>query len=315
MHAGLISVVIPVYNGANYLRQAVDSVLSQTYPDVEIIAIDDGSTDGSSSLLDEYEERVRVLSQPNCGNVGLVRNIGIEHATGEFVAFLDQDDWWEPTKLAEQVGVFHSDAKIGLVHTAVRYFDESLAREVGPQDPSARPQDFVGSCFEALLKGNAICNSSVMLRRTVLDQAGGGCSLLVLGNTVQDYDLWLRVALVSEFGFLAKELTHFRLHNAQGHKDRRAMLREELRLLKRMCSSHATAKSAYRKRSGELMDALAVAHLDAKEPWLARRFFATACMLRPSLRSLGRAIASAAPFPLIQFFRRGSVREFGRTVL
>src|SRR4051795_3380132 len=101
----LVSVVIPNYNYGRYVRQAVDSVLAQTYPSVEIIVVDDGSSDDSVALLQSYGSSIKLVAQSN-GGVHKARNRGIEESKGEFVAFLDADDWWEPTKLARQMELF-----------------------------------------------------------------------------------------------------------------------------------------------------------------------------------------------------------------
>jgi glycosyltransferase involved in cell wall biosynthesis len=300
---GLVSIVIPVFNGGRYLRRTIDSVLSQTYRQFEVIAIDDGSTDDSLAVLAEYDDRIRVYRQANCGNVGAVRNAGIERSVGEFVAFLDQDDWWEPTKLEAQISVFRSNASIGLVHTGVCYFDQDLDREVGPQNPAGRPQDLIGCCFETLLLDNAICNSSVLIRRSATETVGA-CSLEIAGNTVQDYDLWLRIAQVSQIGFVNRKLTYFRLHSSQGHKDRRAMLREELRMLNRLWpQNHGPSARVYRSRIGQLLDELAVAHLDASSPWRARWYFVLGFETSRSLRAFVRCVASWAPLWILNRMR------------
>ena len=224
----LVSVVIPVYNGSAYLEQAIRSVLAQTYPHIEIIAVNDGSTDESAQILARVGTQVRVISQANAG-VAAARNAGIANARGEFICFLDQDDYWRPEKVAEQVARFRSSDRVGLVHTDVICHNEhnnNFTNHINPADP----KQMVGDCYERLLMGNAICNSSVMVRKSLIDIVGL-CDPRIRGNTVQDYDLWLRVASVSHLDCVPKRLTVFRLHGGQGHSDHRAMIREELELL------------------------------------------------------------------------------------
>lgn len=302
MEQSLVSVVIPVYNGKRFLRQAIDSVLGQTHSQVEVIAIDDGSTDKSAESLAEYGNRIQLHRQSNCGNVGIVRNEGIKRSRGEFVAFLDQDDWWEPTKLARQVDWFRSDDRIGLVHTAVRFHDDNLACEVGPQNPDSRPQDLNGDCFDRLLMGNGICNSSVAVRRTVLE-AVGGCDPDIAGNTVQDYDLWLRIARQSRLEYADERLTNFRLHAGQGHKDRRAMLQAEIHLLRQWSKQEPDQRWQIRTRLGQLQDELAVACLEMGKPWDARRNFGRAMLAQPNGSRCFRFAASCLPYAMVQWVR------------
>jgi glycosyltransferase involved in cell wall biosynthesis len=311
----LISVVMPVYNGSRYLRQAVEAVLAQTQRSCELIAVDDGSSDDSAAILAGYGERVVFLRQANCGNVGQVRNAGIAHARGEFVAFLDQDDWWEPTKLAKQIALFRADERVGLVHTATRYFDEDCGVFVQPLDAMGRPDKLVGDCYERLLLGNSICNSSVMVRRSALD-AVGPCSLRVPGNTCQDYELWLRIAERFSLAFVPAPLSVFRLHSAQGHRDRRTMLSAEVGvLLDRHSEQEWKRRGAARVRLQQLYDELATAHFDAGDAPLARQWFAKALSLRATPRSAARFAVSCLPRPLACFMRSAwqagslSVRE------
>lgn len=116
-----ISVVIPVRNADRYLRTAIDSVLVQTLPPSEVLVIDDGSTDGSLSVASAYGKRVHVLTGTH-GGIGAARNAGVERASGDFLAFLDADDYWVPEKLAWQVDVFRRFPDVELVFGLVRQF-------------------------------------------------------------------------------------------------------------------------------------------------------------------------------------------------
>jgi glycosyltransferase involved in cell wall biosynthesis len=300
----LVSVVIPVFNGERFVRRAIDSVLDQTYRYVEIIAIDDGSTDESAAILASYGDRVVVHRQPNCGSVGVVRNAGIERANGEFVAFLDQDDWWEPTKVHSQVGVFHDDSSIGLVHTGVGYWNDDTRCFTECPYPELSSHKLVGRCYEQLLLGNPIVNSSVMVRRSLFDHVGL-CDLRIQGNTVQDYDLWLRIAAVSRLEYVAADLTVYRLHSAQGHMDQRGMLTELLGVLLRHRPYHQwmTTPSG-RERLTNIYDGLGVAHFDSGDVWMARKYFSKALFATRSLRQALRLAGSCPPYPIAHFFRK-----------
>jgi glycosyltransferase involved in cell wall biosynthesis len=102
MTAPLISCVVPVFNGERYLGEALDSILAQTYRPLELLVVDDGSTDGTAALVTRYRDQIRPLFQPNAGQAA-ARNLGLSVARGEFVAFLDADDLWHPEKLARQM--------------------------------------------------------------------------------------------------------------------------------------------------------------------------------------------------------------------
>jgi glycosyltransferase involved in cell wall biosynthesis len=303
----IISVVVPVYNGSRYLGAALDSVLAQTHREVEVIAVDDGSTDNSPDILASYGERIMVIRQTN-GGVAAARNTGIARARGAFVGFLDQDDWWRPEKLARQREVFRQDERIGLVHTEVAYFEENTQSRVPPPNPDARPEEMTGDCYDRLLLGNPICNSSVVVRRSVLDVTGP-CDLKIVGNTVQDYDLWLRVAREARFAFVSEPLTFFRLHGAQGHKQRIGMLTEELKVLLRCRpESEWLATPTGRRRLAELYDSLAVAHVEAAQMADARRWFAEAVKTEYRSRRLFRYAASQLPLGVVETVRRAKSR-------
>jgi glycosyltransferase involved in cell wall biosynthesis len=113
--------VIPVFNGERFLREAIDSVLGQTYPAVELLVVDDGSTDGTCSTVEEFGGRVRYLWQPNSGPAA-ARNAGIAAGTGAFVSFLDSDDCWHPEKLARQIARFDARPGLDLCVTHIQNF-------------------------------------------------------------------------------------------------------------------------------------------------------------------------------------------------
>lgn len=302
-HEGTVSVIVPVYNGCAFLAKTIESVLAQSYPAIELIAVDDGSTDESARLLAGYGPKITVISQVNQG-VAAARNAGIRASSGEFVAFVDQDDCWLREKVTRQVELLRSNERIGLVHTGVIYFDEATQAEVGPENPNVRPDLMTGDCYESLLMMNAINNSSVMVRRAALDRVGGPDEN-IRGNTVQDYDLWLRIAKDYHLAFVPERLTVFRLHAGQGHRDLRAMLSEQLALLLRHQSDNEWRRSsARRRRLADLHDRLAVTHFEAGDARAARRHFAQALQIEPSRRRLGRFSASCLPNGAVARLRR-----------
>lgn len=180
-----VSVIIPTYNRALCLRQAVDSVLSQGYKAFELIVVDDGSTDDTPRLLEEYAHRITVLRQENRG-VSAARNAGIAAAQGELIAFLDSDDLWLPGKLARQAGFFASHPEALICQT-----EELWVRNGRRVNPGKRHRKRGGMIFEASLELCMVSPSAVMLRRELLERVGVFDESL---PACEDYDLWLRVS-------------------------------------------------------------------------------------------------------------------------
>lgn len=303
--APLVSVVVPLYNGAAFVEQAVASVSAQSYESLEIVIVDDGSTDNSLAVVSACSTKapLRVLRQQNRG-VALARHNAVLASTGEFIAFLDQDDWWREDKIAKQVEAFRSDQSLGLVHTRAAYYDQSSGSFVPPINSFATPHELVGDCYERLLMGNVICNSTVMIRRSAFD-AVGGFDLSIDGNTVADYAMWLRLARRFTFAFVPEELAVFRLHATQGTWRRDAMLRAELALLIKEVSDVTRRRSPeMRQRFAGLEEALGIACLDAGDYSAARSNLMRAWWDAPSLRRTGLCVASILPSGVVERWRR-----------
>ncbi|HUU46416.1 MAG TPA: glycosyltransferase family A protein [Acidobacteriota bacterium] len=207
----LVSVVLPTYNGAGrgYLAEAIASVLAQTYPHRELIIVDDGSADDTPALLANYAQPgVRIVHQLNQG-LAAARNTGIHHATGEYICFLDDDDRWLPEKLERQVRFFgecerRSGGRVKLVFTPITLIDER-GRAVGRQAHTAR-----GDIYESLFTTNLVDSpSSVMIKRDVLDAVGSFDPAL---RSIEDLDLWIRIAQDYEIHSMDEPLVEYRVH-------------------------------------------------------------------------------------------------------
>jgi len=305
----LVSVVVPVYNGEAFVEQTIASVSAQNYRSLEILVIDDGSTDNSLAVLSAYPTEVplRILRQQNRG-VAVARQAAVSASAGEYVAFVDQDDWWREDKIAKQVELFQADSSLGLVHTKAAYYDQSSGAFVPPINSSAAPHELVGHCYERLLMENLICNSTVMVRRSAFD-AVGGFDLSIGGNTVADYALWLRLARKFTFAFLPEELAVFRLHAKQGTWQREPMLRAELALLSNEVSSAVRRSPQMRQRFAGLEEALGIAFLDTGNYSAARSSLMRAWWEDPSLRRTGLCLASALPSALVERWRRSRAKR------
>jgi glycosyltransferase involved in cell wall biosynthesis len=134
MSEALVSCIMPTWNGERYLSQALDSVFAQTYRPIEVIVVDDGSTDGTRAVVEQDSRPIQLLSQPNSGPV-VARNTGIQHANGDFVAFLDHDDVWVPEKLAWQVSAF-AGREIG---ACVGHLQEFYSDQFGVEHDRGEP--------------------------------------------------------------------------------------------------------------------------------------------------------------------------------
>jgi glycosyltransferase involved in cell wall biosynthesis len=195
----VVSVVIPTYNSAAFLREAIQSVLGQTYDDFEIVVVDDGSTDNTESVVHSFGDQVCYMKQQNQG-AGAARNHGIKRSRGKYVAFLDADDLWLPGKLGEQIAVLDQDPKLGLV-----YSDWAVMTEQGEAEPSyLRDQPAAGGyVFNELVQCGFILTSGTIVRRSCLEDVGFFDETL---SIAQDYDLWLRVCYRWKIALVNKPL-------------------------------------------------------------------------------------------------------------
>jgi glycosyltransferase involved in cell wall biosynthesis len=202
-----VSVIIPTYNRADIVRKAIDSVLRQTYSNLEVIVVDDGSTDNTQSRLRFYGDRIRVLTQANCGP-SVARNRGIAVARGEILAFLDSDDYWLPTKLARQLAVLNKagpSVACCLCNCTIVYHDGTRRStfeisDIVPSYPSA----LWLNPAEVLLTRFVIFNQAVAVRRRVLEKAGHFHEGLPF--FCEDHELSLRLALQGPWAVIRDEL-------------------------------------------------------------------------------------------------------------
>ncbi|MFH0725974.1 MAG: glycosyltransferase [Pseudomonadota bacterium] len=180
-----VSVIIPTHNRGWAIREAIDSVLAQDYPDFELLVVDDGSTDNTHQILLEYGSRLTSIRQYNRG-VSAARNRGIKETSGELIAFLDSDDRWLPGKLTRQVNFFESHPDALICQT-----DEIWIRNGIRVNPKNRHKKPIGSIFEPSLHLCLVSPSAVMMKRELFDRVGLFDENL---PACEDYDLWLRVA-------------------------------------------------------------------------------------------------------------------------
>jgi glycosyltransferase involved in cell wall biosynthesis len=206
----LVSVIIPTYNHARYLGRALQSVVDQTYVNWEVIVIDNHSTDNTDELVASFSDpRITYLKIHNNGIIARSRNKGINIAKGEWIAFLDSDDWWAVEKLqilfesiSENVDLIYHDLEV--VNDHHRFFSRKKIKSWQVKTPAL---------MNLLLEGNCIGNSSVVVRKSLLEQIGGlNESPEVIA--AEDYNTWLRIAqLTDQFLYLPRRLGYYFIHD------------------------------------------------------------------------------------------------------
>lgn len=248
----LVTVVIPVYNQERYLGRAIESVLGQTFRDLELLVVDDGSTDGTPEVIARYGSRLRSIRQTNRGNASAL-NHGVREARSEWVAWLSSDDLWEPEKLARQLVPATMEPSADLVYTGFHVIDQDdrvLQSVRAPSFPTRRAlqMELIRRCF--------INGSSVLLRRKVFDEVG---FFDEADRLTSDFDLWLRMAPRYEFRGVPDPLVRYRVHPGQLSRKREAMERSRKRVASRGCrrmgSVRGTEAAVLRLWDEALLDA------------------------------------------------------------
>lgn len=200
-----VSVVIPTYNAIAYLPATVASVLEQTYKDFELLIVDDGSSDRTVEWVSALTDpRVRLIVQENQGSAG-ARNRGITEAQGEYIAFLDADDLWNPTKLEKQVQCLEANPAVGLVNTWVVNMEAT-----GTPTDQVLISNAEGDIWQTIAEENQIfCGSAPMVRRSCFEAVGVFDQTL---RSAEDWDMWIRIASCYHFAVVKEPLVFYRQH-------------------------------------------------------------------------------------------------------
>ena len=202
-----VSVIIPTLNRINTLQRAIDSVIAQSFKSIEIIVVDNGSSDGSVNMLKKYYPTVKLIHEHKSG-VSASRNKGIKYAKSPWIAFLDSDDAWDQKKLEKQINLLHnSHDKYRLIHT-----NEIWIRNGKKINQMKKHQKFGGYIFNECLSLCCVSPSSVLIDRSIFDDMGLFNENLPV---CEDYDMWLRICSKEEVLFLDEKLTF----KYGGHKD------------------------------------------------------------------------------------------------
>jgi len=219
----LVSVIIPAYNAESTLKRALDSVLSQTYKNIEIIVVDDGSTDNTHEIIDAYDRLINSFTQLNSG-ASSARNQGVRLAKGEIIAFLDADDKWHPNKLETQVDVLNKFPEIGLCSTKLKCVSESEAIKYSESDITDPSTIRIELDFNKIFSNPYFGTPSVVMTKKHFLGCGGFDESFKTG---EDVDLWLRASYKKGVAIVEETLTYVigkddsltQLSNFQTYKD------------------------------------------------------------------------------------------------
>jgi glycosyltransferase involved in cell wall biosynthesis len=205
----LVSVVVPTHNRKTLLKETIESILKQSYSNLELIVVSDGSNDGTNKMVSEINDaRVRLIEHAQSGQPAKPRNAGIVAAKGSYIALCDDDDLWEPNKLEIQVKALENDTAIGMCYTNGRVLKEGVI-----QQGILNRRKIFKNHFQQLLYGNFIPNSSVLIRKTIISTAG-----MINTNTIfrgiEDYEYWLRLSHAFQIEYIDEPLIQYRVHNS-----------------------------------------------------------------------------------------------------
>lgn len=277
-----VSVIIPCYNREKYIAATIESVLAQTWPNIELIVVDDGCTDGSRAILESYGKRLILLEHPGRINRGqsAAINLGLRHCRGEYVAILDSDDMFAPDKIQKQVSFLLENPQIGLVYSNGHAIDENgnILYEFYDKNhkETSDPSKVLMNCY-FLLPNNSL------VRKEVFELAGEFDEKL---RTAQDHDMAIRIAEVSKLGYLGEYLFFYRRHaDSISHKNAKKRWENGFKILEAACQRYPYPRRTRNRRLAVLNFRLGQCYFEEKNLIKAGVHFVKAGFLDPS-RSL-----------------------------
>jgi len=270
-----VSVIIPTYNYAHFLPEAIQSVLAQTFQDFELFVVDDGSTDNTREVVAGFGRRVNYIYQKNKG-YSAARNVGIRLSQGEVVAFLDADDTWLPEKLEVQVAYLDNHPEVGIVYSHFLVVDRD-----GNVLPQPERTHYSGMIFERLLLGNFIGMPTVAVRRECFAGIGPFDESL---RTTADWELWLRLTRKNRVGYMDQPLAKYRLHGSSMHRNIANKERDCFAILDKVFSDPELPRGAIEKKAHAYSNVHALLgwqYYASCQMRLARKHFFEAIRLHP----------------------------------
>ncbi len=208
MSSQLVSVIIPNFNYGRYISAAIDSALNQTYTNIEIIVVNNGSTDNSLEVIEKYGKKIKLINQPNLGQSG-ARNSGLSLAQGDFLAFLDADDFWHPAKIEKQVSMIREE-------TQLVYCGITRVKSSGNQVISQELPEYRGNCSEIFLTKPGVSivlsgESTALFSKSLCDNVGLFDTEL---NSAAGWDYFRRCSKYTFFDFVPEPLSFYRIHKS-----------------------------------------------------------------------------------------------------
>lgn len=273
----LVTVVIPTYNRAEYIAETIQSVLDQTYRNLEIIVVDDGSTDDTRTVVEPFIDRIHYVWQENAER-GAARNHGLRLASGKYIAFLDSDDLWLPNMAEECVRFMEANPRVGLVYTDGIQIDAEgrELRVVRANGPSGRVTD-------ALLRNNLISIGQHLLRTDLAKEAGAFREERDLSGS-EDFEFWVRLSLCTDFAYLPVATTKIRTHPANTMNNAAAMRRSMAHLMSLLRGSGefaAIPRARLRRFEADLAMRNAINHCTQRDRRSTLRFLREAAATDP----------------------------------
>lgn len=280
MASPVVSIVIPTYNCALYIAETIASVLNQSFKDIELIVVDDGSTDATRDIVASFGQPVRLVTQANAG-VCVARNRGISEAAGKYICLMDHDDYWFPHKLARQVSILEQQPETGVVYSSfiLWHRDESTGQFPSPDSFDLNTYlddtvpEFSGWIYHQFLIDCWMLTSTAMFRAEIFDQCGLFDESLPYS---EDWDLWLRISRSYPFVQLRRPTTLYRQHAQQGNRlardiDYRTRLLQDAVKKWGLCSQdgRCVTRHAFNKQLATYHSSFALGHLRAGNRKLA----------------------------------------------
>ncbi|MCG6552544.1 MAG: glycosyltransferase [Candidatus Magnetominusculus sp. LBB02] len=227
----LVSIIMPTYNYGAFIGEAINSVMAQTYRNWELIVIDNYSSDNTEQIVRGYgSEQIKYIKFRNEGVIAASRNVGLRDARGQFIAFLDSDDLWLPDKLQRQVNYLNANDDIFMVYSKAAAVEDGVIKYTKGRAPMRRVGlTHTGQFADLYLSFNYISCLTVMFRNGKGFQFSEDAALI----TVEDYDLWLTIALQYKIAFIDEPLAHYRIHGTNTGARMKKYIRAALNLIKK----------------------------------------------------------------------------------